>query len=71
MKSKTVRKVKYLGWFVTTNHATYNHDGYEFTSLADARKTMKTIAKGNDLGSGAMWCVNDMTGKTVASGRVG
>ncbi len=62
------KQVKYIGGW--SAGSSYNQ-GYEFTSLAEAKKTMRAIAKGNTFaGSSGGWTVDDMDGNTVAEGRV-
>ena len=56
--------------------SSYNSEPYEFTSLREARQTMREIARGNDTGSGATWQVYDSATSRqqqdmpIASGRV-
>ena len=46
---------KYLGYWSTGS--SYNREGIEFSSLREAVKVMRSIAWGNNTGSGARWAV--------------
>ena len=64
---------KYLGYYCTLDGGqTHNREGYEFSSLAEAKKEMRKIAYGNDIGSGARWWImqegDDCS--PIAEGRV-
>lgn len=48
--------------------SSYNY-GYQFNTLADAKKTMRAIARGNTCrGDRGRWSVADINGDCVASG---
>lgn len=48
---------KYYGYW--SNGNTYNRDPYIYTSLREARKSMRAIVRGNDTGSGGLWRIQD------------
>lgn len=52
-----MKQAKYYGYWSTGS--SYNRGAYEFTSLREARKTMRAIAKGNNTGSGCRWWILD------------
>ena len=61
---------KYTGSWSVSGGASYGGD-YEFDSLRDARKTMRSIARGNcPEGDHGYWHVEDADGNEVATGRV-
>ena len=60
---------KYIGGWSTTNGASYNQ-GYEFSNLKTAKKTMREIAKGNNTGTGARWNIDDENSNRIADGIV-
>ncbi len=67
-----MKKVYYGYW---TTGSSYNREGYEFSNLRKAKKTMRAIAKGNNTDSGARWWIQNGLDQyahdyPIAEGRV-
>ena len=63
--------MKYLGYYSIGAGQTYNREGYEYTNLREAKRSMRKIAVGNcTRGASGIWYVTDITGNTIAEGKV-
>jgi hypothetical protein len=67
---KMKNAIKYVAGWSANNGSSYN-DGYKYTSLADAKKSIKTICKGNvQSGSVGHWTITDTDGNEIEQGTI-
>jgi len=62
---------KYLGYYSIGGGQSYNREGYEYSNLREARKSMREMAEGTcPQGSTGRWWIENLAGETVAEGQV-